>query len=232
MNASLDMKAKNEAVIRSFFDENAERYHAFYQLSSKLHAQRIEAACEDLSFDRKSVLDIAAGTGALYNYIQKNGGCRSYQAIDLSEQMLSKSNIPQSNQFVGNYKQFNSSKTYDLIFALGLTNYLDRVDNKHLRDFIMASLSDKGMAIISFTNRDAMSNKIKSFLIGLMPSIKNSTLLSGLSNTFFTSFEVSKLWPNISKWCFFNHAFNRSYHRTDSPVKKYFYSDFLIVINK
>ena len=226
------MGVSKEDAVKSFFDNISERYSDFDQDGHALHGQRLQLSIKGLSFSEKSILDIGAGTGMLHNVIQEKGGCGKYQAIDLSEKMLSKSHIPQADKFVGSFYNFESEDRYDFIFALGLTNYLSKSGNADLKEFILSHLSKDGVAVISYTNANSLINRLKTMMVKFLPQNQDRTLTSRLSRSFYTPSDVEELWPPISNWCFFNHAYNRSHLSTQLPSKQLFYSDFLIEVSK
>ena len=217
--------------VEQFFDRIANRYADFYQSGkNNLHVKRLRLAMNDLLLTDKSVLDIGAGTGALYNEIVKAGGCREYLGIDVSKQMLALSAIPQDAQLNCHFLDAELSKKYDVIFALGLTNYLSPADNLKLRDLIYDTIQNGGQAIISYTNANNISNTIRKKLHRSTEDASSWTSISGCSRSFFTPAEIHAMWANTSEWCYFNHNFGRPAKRTNFPIQSDFYTDFLVYV--
>lgn len=148
--------------LESYFDKIADRYAGFYGPEGKaLHRLRLELAIEGFNFDDQKILDVGAGTGALYDALKKNTSQFEYQAIDVSKKMLEASQIPDSDRFHGDFKSFSTEKKYDYIFVLGVINYLDEKEENALEAFIHQYLKPEGWCIFSLTNRTHYWNLLR-----------------------------------------------------------------------
>lgn len=155
--------------IRSFFDHLAPTYAHKYSPEQPylqyFFTTRLELATEQLPLANKTILDIGAGTGALYDFLKKQDLVFSYYACDISEKMLQAGSIPEDRQFVGEVDQIDwPVARFDYIFALGLTSYLDDEQMQRLISFCTQHLSEEGRAVISFTNRSALEVRIRHLL--------------------------------------------------------------------
>lgn len=152
--------------VKNFFDNIASGYQQkFHPQHSFLHYffhQRLFEATASFNFEKKTVLDIGAGTGALYSFLQTTTTQFEYFAIDIASQMLENSKIPKAQYFIGDISNFPfPKKKYDYIFLLGVTTYFPpKVFHDHL-NFIKSHLNANGIVIISFTNRDSFDFKIR-----------------------------------------------------------------------
>ena len=154
--------------VRDFFDVVSGEYRDKYKNRQVFHNyffnQRLEQATEGLDFNNKKVLDIGAGTGNLFDYISAKNSSVDFYACDISPKMLEQSNIPASHRFVGkSYEIDFPTGNFDYIFMLGVTTYLDDDELEKNFDFIYRNLSDEGVAIITFTNRNALDTVSRTF---------------------------------------------------------------------
>jgi 2-polyprenyl-3-methyl-5-hydroxy-6-metoxy-1,4-benzoquinol methylase len=157
------------SFIKKFFDHLAPTYAHKYS-SEQPYLQyffttRLELATAQLPLANKTILDIGAGTGALYDFLKKQDLVFSYYACDISEKMLQASAIPEEHRFVGEVDQIEwPVEHFDYIFALGLTSYLDDEQMERLLRFCAQHLSPEGRVIVSFTNRSAVEVRIRYLL--------------------------------------------------------------------
>lgn len=167
--------------VSNYFDSIASTYRSRYGNENPYHAwffrQRIEAATQNLDLQNKVLLDIGAGTGALYDaLVQKNISCE-YYACDISPNMLSQSRIPAERQFVGEPGSIDFPvKTFDYIFMLGVTTYQTPEEFSQTLDFIRQRLAADGMAIVSFTNRASLDYLLRRVLSVFRPLARKSVL--------------------------------------------------------
>ncbi len=169
--------------VRDFFDVVSDEYRAKYEKRQIFHNyffnQRLEKATEGYDFSGKTVLDIGAGTGNLYDYIAARNDAVNFYACDISGKMLAQSNIPAENRFVGKCYEIDFPvKEFDYIFMLGVTTYLNAEEMAKTAEFIYRHLKDDGTAIITFTNRkgfDTISRTISKNLIKLF-KVKNKVI--------------------------------------------------------
>lgn len=155
--------------IQSFFDHLAPSYARKYS-SEQVYLQfffttRLELATENLTFQDATILDIGAGTGALYEYIKKQNPFFHYFACDISEKMLQAGSIPEECRYVGEVDRINwPVKQFDYIFALGLTSYLDDKQMERLLAFCAQHLRKGGRVVVSFTNGSSLEVRIRYLL--------------------------------------------------------------------
>jgi ubiquinone/menaquinone biosynthesis C-methylase UbiE len=169
--------------VRDFFDVVSEEYREKYEKRRIFHNyffnQRLEQATGGLDFGGKTVLDIGAGTGNLYDYILAKNASVDFYACDISAKMLEQSNIPAEKRFVGKCYEIDFPvKKFDYIFMLGVTTYLAADEMKKTAEFVYRHLADDGLAIITFTNRqgfDTMSRTLSKNIIKLF-KLKNKVI--------------------------------------------------------
>lgn len=152
--------------VASYFDAISESYDSRYSEQNPFHnyffRQRLHAATEGLCFDGKSVLDIGAGTGALYDELIQRNRQIDYFACDVSSRMLEQSRIPKDRMFVGSPTVISfPRRQFDLIFSLGVTTYQTPEELAGNWNVISARLSPDGIAVISFTNRNSIDHAIR-----------------------------------------------------------------------
>jgi SAM-dependent methyltransferase len=219
------------ARIVQFFDEIAERYAGFY-ISGKatLHKERLKLACLDIEFRNQRVLDLGAGTGALFDHIQRNGGCRSYTAVDISRGMLAQSKIPESDRVVGHFLEAaDLDGRFDLIFALGLTNYLSESELDDLERLLRSK--SKGKVILSFTNKNNFQNQLRIILRPLLSSLSNRSIGAPFTSFMTTSKRESDRWNRITEFLYFSSFLPGQFLAARSPEFAFWYSDFIIKID-
>lgn len=159
-------KKRQQQKVKNFFNDISPEYQKKYSpQNSFLHyffQQRIHEATSSFSFEQKSILDIGAGTGALYQFLKKDNPDLQYFATDIAGKMLEESMIPENQYFVGDVSDFPfPEKKFDFIFLLGVTTYFDQKElEKHLT-FIQNHLAEDGNAILSFTNRSSLDFRIR-----------------------------------------------------------------------
>ncbi len=155
--------------VENYFDTIATDYHRRYtdqgSYLSYFFTERLYLAARDLPLDDKDILDIGAGTGNLYDYITKHFSPSCYHATDISAAMLAQSNIPESSRYVGVLESISGLlPSYDYIFCLGVTTYMDQASVDQLMAYCSERLHPGGLLIISFTNRQGLDHKIRSLL--------------------------------------------------------------------
>jgi SAM-dependent methyltransferase len=150
--------------VERFFDRLADDYPSRYCGMDVFHryffGQRLEKSTEGFSFEGKTILDIGAGTGPLYDYLLPRVPSFRYFANDVSAEMLQRSRIPQADRFVGAcYEQRFPVARFDYIFMLGVTTYLPREELDRILAFVSRSLTNR--AIVTFTNRSGVDTRIR-----------------------------------------------------------------------
>lgn len=159
----------NEQTVRRYFDAIAAGYPSRYSSDRKYHAyffrERLDAATKGLDFEDKAILDIGAGTGALYELLVITTSRFTYFATDISANMLAASNIPESMRFCGKITRAPLPRpTYDYIFLLGVTTYMSRSEWTRTLAFLSDRLSPGGKLIVSFTNRCSWDYRLRLLL--------------------------------------------------------------------
>lgn len=167
------MESQRKSV-QSFFDRLAPSYRQRYEgrqaFLKYLHEERAEKAVEGLDLSRKTVLDIGAGTGILYDHLSYTRQDFEYYACDISEAMLLESKIPQDRRWVGTPREcvFPVS-SFDAIFLLGVATYLTKAELKDMLNYIATHLAPGGVAMLSFSNRESLDFRLRRFVAPLLP---------------------------------------------------------------
>jgi len=156
--------------VRDFFNDISSTYRDKYTTDQKFHhyffIERLEESTRDIDFSHRSVLDIGAGTGNLYDYLMERYEDIDYCACDIAGDMLAQSNIPPQDYHVGNsYEAPFSQENFDYIFMLGVTTYMDQKTLQKNLDLIHKKLTPiSGRAIITFTNRITLDQGMRKLL--------------------------------------------------------------------
>lgn len=195
------MSEKNQQNAGEFFESISSTYKKKYTPQQIFHyyffTERLEKATCDLSFKNKKIIDLGAGTGDLYDYIYNIENSVDYFATDVSKGMLENSNIPSNKCFVGDYKSLDIKEdNFDFAFMLGVTTYLSQSELQGYLSFINKKLNnEKGVAVITFTNKYCLDNFSRSFLkpiISLIPN-KNSVLAQNITINTYSLSDVRKI---------------------------------------
>ncbi len=166
--------------VRAYFDRIAGSYRDRYGPQNPFHSyffgERLKAATEGLDFKNKSVLDIGAGTGSLYDYLVHHPGV-DYYACDISSEMLAQSAIPAERTFAGKVTDIRFPReAFDYIFVLGVTTYQTPQELTETLRFIRERLAPRGVAILSFTNRSSLDYASRRVLRVARPLIRHGVL--------------------------------------------------------
>ncbi len=159
------MQIQTEQV-RTFFNSIAGQYPEKYSEKKPRHRwhfnQRLVAATGSIDFSGKRILDIGTGTGALYDFLTAKGfASMSFTGCDIAQQMMEASHIPKENRFVGRCYDIDfKGKSFDYIFMLGVTPYIDEKECDQTLDFIARHLEPDGMAIVSFRNEQCLNSTV------------------------------------------------------------------------
>ncbi len=159
-----------------FFDEMAANYKGRFSNQFPFlfyfYNQRLAAACSGLSFREETrVLDYGAGTGFLYDYLLSDDySLSNYIGIDISADMLNQSNIPVYQREIGGLDRLKKQQVQDYIFSLGVTTYMTEVELVEFLSIVREKLQEGGRLIISFTNKNSLDFKIRSFFKNIIPS--------------------------------------------------------------
>ncbi|MEM6967153.1 MAG: class I SAM-dependent methyltransferase [Bacteroidota bacterium] len=251
-------KDQQQEKVKSFFDRIAAHYNQKYERQNKfLHyyfQQRICEATAGQSFVGKNILDIGAGTCVMFYHLKSQGADFDYFALDISSEMLGKSGLSPDAYHVGNIDDFPfRDKKFDFIFLLGVTTYFDEEDlQKHVH-FIHDHLCEKkGIAVISFTNRQSLDFRIRQLFRSLARKLRfeKNVLGQGFKIYAYSYPEIRKLIAPLftyQKETFLNQTFppfNRLFprlsislayflqkHITSKRLLSLFSSDFMIHIH-
>lgn len=155
--------------VRKYFDSIASLYAKRYVRKKGYHAylfnERIRAATSGLQFEGKSVLDIGAGTGGLYDYLDENHSNFQYLGIDASSEMLHQSKIPTDAQIHGEAISIEfGARKFDFIYMLGVTTYLSQEDLIEHVKLCKQILTEKGRLVVSFTHRYSIDSLTRAIL--------------------------------------------------------------------
>jgi len=161
------MKNVQEQAVRQYFDHiapsYAQRYHApenpYYRY---FFGERLREAVRGLDFEGKKILDIGAGTGALYDFIQANTASFQYIGADISATMLRESHIPADSQRIGVLSDLElPAGHFDYLFMLGVTTYMSRYDLERHLAIMQTLLSPGGKAVLSFTHGCSLDFQVR-----------------------------------------------------------------------
>jgi SAM-dependent methyltransferase len=163
--------------VSAYFDQISKGYSGRYGDRNPFHSyffrQRLVAATGDFAFDGKSVLDIGAGTGALYDELIKRFPKVDYFACDISSQMLAQSGIPPNRAFVGSLSNVRLPRDrFDFIYSLGVSTYQDPTELANNWRFIGDRLAPGGTAVISFTNRASIDHALRMAMRVVKPLVR------------------------------------------------------------
>ncbi|MCB0704385.1 MAG: class I SAM-dependent methyltransferase [Saprospiraceae bacterium] len=233
-----------------FFDARAPGYRESVSSDPFLHYfhyQRLESAIEGQLLEGKRLLDIGAGTGILYDFLQQEGIQADYQACDISGQMLAHSRIPPNRRHLGRASElFETAPGFDGIFMLGLSTYLSLSELQNLLEFCSGKLNPGGFIAVSFTHRKSLDFRLRQ----LVPTrwIKIGVLGSGLKIAAYSLKQVPvppTLLPEKTHWLNQTVPFiNRLLPRLSvffAKIRKrilpgfllpFFSSDFLLILRK
>lgn len=189
-------KARTDSV-RDYFNRIAGDYSTRYASRDPYYRyffqERLGEALGDETGFQGKVLDIGAGTGPLYDQLQRVSPQVRYLGLDISEEMLIHSNIPPENRKVGEFPQATGQAApFDRIYCLGVTTYLDPASLQRVLQGMSEQLEVGGEAIVTFTNRasiDSLSRLLMS-KIKYLPGIRH-LLKDRVFGQDFTVHEVS-----------------------------------------
>ncbi len=199
-----------------FFDRTSTNYRAKYTHASPFHHyyfnERLDKATRELELGGKKVLDIGSGTGNLYDHLLPCFPGMRFFATDVSAGMLSQSLVPEADRYVGfAYDHGFAQRTFDAIFMLGVTTYMDAAELERNLAFIAKSLSPGGQAIITFTHSGGLDTWMRWLLklpLRLFGS-RDKVLSSGVrTRTFGIAQAKEALAPHlaIDRLEFHNHT--------------------------
>jgi SAM-dependent methyltransferase len=176
-NGAKSLVQEQNDRVSNYFDRISSGYSDRYGDQNPFHSyffrQRLKAATDQFGFDGRSVLDIGAGTGALYDELIRRCPTVDYFACDISPQMLAKSAIPAERAYVGRVSEIKFPRdSFDFIYSLGVTTYQDQAELAANWRFIAERLAPGGTAVVSFTNRAALDHAARTILRIAKPIIR------------------------------------------------------------
>ena len=187
--------------VREFFEGHAQEYNAKYSGDNKFYNyffyERLDKATDGLELHEKSILDIGAGTGPLYDYLiaSKKDTFESYTGTDISDGMLKQSNIPIPNQIPGDFLQIDFQKQFDLIFMLGVSTYISPDNMKTYIKKMKSLLKPEGTFIITFTNKHSIDIFIRNLFSPIHKLIagKSRVMSQSFKTYYYSKKEIQKL---------------------------------------
>ena len=189
---------KQDTRVASYFDQISGGYSDRYGDRKPFHSyffrQRLEAATDSFAFDGRSVLDIGAGTGALYIELIGRFPKVDYFACDISPQMLAQSVIPADRAFVGRVSETQFPRDrFDFIYSLGVTTYQDPAELANNWRFIADRLAPGGTAGISFTNRASIDHATRTAMRVVKPIVKRGVFGQSFATFAYKPAEVEEM---------------------------------------
>jgi len=118
--------------------------------SKKTQEKRFEMLMESLPINPGSLLDVGAGQGDFYAYLQRQRRFAHYMGMDISREMVesAKKNYPEAHFIHENFLNTSFQKRFDYIIASGTFNYRVIDQEKYIQEVIekLWRLSIKGVA--------------------------------------------------------------------------------------
>ena len=189
---------KQNARVALYFDQISTEYGFRFGSQKPYHnyffRQRLSAAVDRFAFNHRSVLDIGAGTGSLYDELSRRFPEVDYFGCDISSQMLAQSNIPPDRAFVGRAQDVSLPRQqFDFIFSLGVTTYQEPAELEETWRFIDGRLAPNGTAIISFTNRGSVDHLVRSMVKLAQPLAKQGVFGQSFSTHAYNVDEIKHM---------------------------------------
>jgi len=203
-------------MVGSYFDQISCSYRRRYGIENPFHSyffgDRLSAATDSLPFEHKSVLDVGAGTGPLYDELIKYAGI-DYYACDISAKMLSQSSIPADRKFVGKATDIEFPRdSFDYIFLLGVTTYQSPDEFDQTLAFISARLAPFGKVILSVTNRSSLDHFFRGILRLAKPMISAGVMAQSFATHAYSQGDVAEMIEThdlyVAKSTYLNHTFS------------------------
>jgi SAM-dependent methyltransferase len=239
----------SQAAVKDWFDQIAGTYRARVDGDRPWHTavfnRRMDLAISAAPVAGKRVLDIGAGTGALYDYLLERGIETDYYACDISGAMLAQSHIPADRQSVGDTKDLSWPVKFDTVYLLGLTTYLSAPAwQQLLADIDNRLLANGGTIVVHFTHKNGLDNRLRSFYSPVLKLIGRGTVGQSFKIWATDPLEVSHLvgarW-RISPPQYFGFALTPLQHifpqfmakrNQKQAVSKFWATDFLVMMGR
>lgn len=115
----------------------------------KTHTLLQETFNKYLTIDRASILDIGCGPGL---YLKDFPPQHYLSGIDINLNMLAlaKNNVPQAEFFNGDFLEYLFDKKFDLIYSIGVIQYVNKEEIQTFFDKIASLLNPGGLVFISY----------------------------------------------------------------------------------
>ena len=203
--------------VASYFDAISDNYTSRYSERNPFHnyffRQRLLAATDGLQLAGKTVLDIGAGTGALYDELIQRDLQTDYFACDISSRMLEESFIPKDRTFVGSPTTLDFPREhFDFIFSLGVTTYQAPDELANNWRFISRRLARDGIAVVSFTNLGSIDYTVRQLSKFVRPLVRKRVLGQDFSTFAYRASEVDAMARSaglrIAKLRYLNQTFS------------------------
>lgn len=132
------------------------------------------------------VLDVGAGTGSLYDYLEDKSLAAHYHAFDPSGVMLEQSRIPEGRRFQGRAEDIpNHWPSFDRVFVLGVSTYLSDAELRLMMEALRGHLAPGARLLITFTHAGWWGLPFRRMLGRLVPSAWFPNRLLGKSTPFY-----------------------------------------------
>jgi len=160
--------------VTEFFNDIAATYQrrldGTLPFLSYFFSKRLQLATAGLALSHSNILDVGAGTGALFDYLQEEAIPNQYFACDLASQMLAHSRIPIEKRLVGSIQQLpDTLDAFNYIFFLGVSSYISIEALKLNLSEAATRLNKKGQVIVSFTHQGGLDYRLRSIIHRLFP---------------------------------------------------------------
>jgi len=152
--------------VAEFFDaiahDYARRYDEERPFLRYMHEERLRFVLGACAWRGCTVLDVGAGTGALYDALGERDATDGYLACDVSRAMLEQSRIPPSQRFVGAVEDAPlGARRFDRVVCLGVTTYMEDPALDAFLDVVARHLSDDGRAFVTFTHARSVDARLR-----------------------------------------------------------------------
>lgn len=210
------MSAPQHEQAARFFDSVSGTYKDKYKDRSPFHHyffnERLDKATRGLDLANADVLDIGSGTGALYDHLIEQFPHMRFHATDVSAGMLAQSAVPTACKYQGHaYDHPFAVKRFDVVYMLGVSNYLTPDELEKNLTFIERSLKPGGRVIITFTNAHALDTWLRNLARGPLRLLggKGKVLSSGLGSWTYGQGEAQRIMKrhfNVERIDLLNHT--------------------------